>query len=375
MKIVFITRGPYGFMGSNASYMVPSILSRRADATVLAPAPRANERSLIVFEDPEVKVVDIGNGKVIARAEESASLIEEIDPDIVHVFGHPSCFVFPMISRRIQRRQRKWLLDIRTHIFGLSKPRLLIEKSMNTYLQRYFDHICHTAEPSLNTVLYWPRKRTSWVPIGINLSIFDEPKPKVPSTPFRFVFVGSIAKARRLDALVANFGYFAKRASRPVMLNLYGDGNGVEAIRQIIGQNGYEDFVRLHGVVPSSDVGGILSENDAGIVYLPKDKFNNAPALKRIEYAAAGIPIVESDTDYHKLNPEEFRTVLFSDDPDEFAATMEAFVTSEYRFEDVLHNREQAKRFDWHYIVDNDLMPIYSRFMRELGQDVVVNQG
>ncbi len=363
MKIVYITRGPFGLMGSNASYMFPSILSKTADVTVLAPMATKKERENIVFSDPNVSVITITNGKVLARAEECANIIEQIDPDIVHVLGHPRCFIYPMLSRRIESRKRKWLIDVRTHIFGLGKIHLKFEKLMNAYLQRYVDHICYTAESSLHTVLYSPNKPVSWVPIGINLQSFSKPKSRPNKTPFKFVFVGSVAKARKLDVLVRNFGNFALNSDVPVEFKIYGSGNSMESLQAIIDDSGFQNHIQIMGLIPMSEVGQVLLENDAGFVHLPKDKFNDAPALKRIEYAAAGVRIVESDTDYHKLNLEDFKTVMVPDETESFSEILQQFVASKYKFSDILHNHEKSKRFDWCNIVENDLMPIYDEFM------------
>lgn len=355
-------------MGSNASYMFPSLIAKKFDVTVIAPKPRQSELESIVFSDPNVNVAEISNGRVAHRAQEAALLIEKIDPDIVHVLGHPSCFLYPMLSKRIQRRDRKWLLDIRTHIFGLTRLRHTVEKLLNFYLQKYYDHMCYTAKTSMHTVLYGAKEPYSWVPIGINLAAFKPPKAPRPRILRKFVFVGSIARARKLSVLISNFGEFAKQSTVPVILNVYGSGNDLDALKSLTEERGYEKFIKFHGLVSASEVSGILAKHDAGFVFLPKDKFNNAPALKRIEYAAAGVDIIESDTIYHKFNPENFNTVLIPDDEQGFIDQINKYTSKPIDMESRFHNFEMAKRFDWNYIIENDLMPIYHEFIPDLAK-------
>lgn len=364
-KILFIIRGPFGLMGTNASYMLPSWASKHADVTVLSPKPKKREVDKIVFSNPDVNVINIQNTSVRERAYECAVYIDKLEPDIVHVMSHPKCILYPLIFKFWKPKSKvKWYLDIRSHIFGLGKAAHFKERVLNSFTQLFFDSISATAKDSYNSYFLLPLRKFQWSPIGVELDKFKKViSPNENTRRRRFVFAGSIAKVRELNILIDGFG-LALNSNSDITLEFYGAGNAVESLKKQVSENGWSENIIFHGIFPSAELFEELANFDAGFLYLPKEKFDYAPALKRLEYASAGIEIIESNTRWNVENVEEFSTYQFENTPCSIAETILNFCEVKDKISSVKENREKVGRFDWGFIFKNDVLPIYSKLIK-----------
>lgn len=355
-------------MGTNASYMLPHYLNKYHDVTVISPKPREKEKNLVVFTDKNLKRITINNGGIKDRATEASAHIHEIQPDIVHVFSHPRCILYPLIYKKWKPKSKiKWYLDIRSHIFGKDGWDLFKERLGNGVYQFQYDYISATASKSYNSYVMCPVRPFTWVPIGTDLTEFEK-VPKKSRYPSKFVFVGSIARVRKLHILIEGFGKFLDTVKDPKFkFDLYGDGNSMEELEELVKHGGWQKQIKFHGKLAFNKLAKVMSSYDAGFVFLPKDKFSYAPALKRLEYAAARIDILESNTLWNVENPENFERFLFENSPESIKNTLIEYTTQKTSVSRLDHNYEMVKRYDWQNIIQNDVAPIYDRLAANSG--------
>lgn len=361
MRILYIARAVFGAMGEAATYQYASKVARHHDVLVLAPRhPSGSEK--IVFSDPDVAVKDIFSPAATEQIDNVYRQIRIFRPDIIHMIQSPLCFYYPYYLRHLIPAS-KWLIDFRSpHIGEKDDPAL----QRYFYLQFYVDGILTHFLPGLKTNIKPRFRRAYEIPPGVDLSLFEKNK-KTPRhlTPRNFVFIGSITERRNVLFLVASFADFRKKSSMPVTLDIFGDGNAVDKLSSYIINNSLQDCIALRGVLPQEKLLKKLKTYDAGIAYVPYKNFSLAPSLKSLEYAAAGIPVLGSDTEGHRaynLN-YGFKFKLFKNTSEDFCAIMSDVMEQGFSEEDLAVNTNAVSKFDWQYIVEQRLLPLYAKFI------------
>lgn len=360
MKILYIGRAGFGAMGEAATYQYASITSRKHDVLVLAPQhPNASEK--IVFSDPGVAIADIYSPVGTEQIDNVYQRIRHFRPDIIHMIQSPLCFHYPYYLRHLTFG--KWLIDFRSPYVGGKKDPAL---RRYFYLQFYVDGILTHFMPSLKTNIRLRLRRAYEIPPGVELSLFDRTVQAVSSpSPRNFVFIGSINERRQLEFLVKSFGVFSRQSGSDVILDMYGAGNAVEKMRRCIEENSLNHCVFLRGVLPQQELLKKLTAYDAGIAYVPYEHFTLAPSLKSLEFAAAGIPVLASDTVGHRVYNQQygFRFKLFANTLEDFCAVMSDIVRQGANTDDIIANQNAVSHFDWQYIVEQKLLPLYEKIV------------
>ena len=367
MKIVYLTRAPFGLMGTGASYMIPSIVSKTHDVVVISPEAKKSEKDKIIFYNTNIAKINITNSSNITRrANELIEPISELKPDIIHIFSHPGCFIYPKILSRYKIKT-KWYLDIRSHIFSQDKLNHWTERVKNTFVQRRFNYISATALDSYKSYIGYPFREFNWSPIGVDINAFDKgisDKFNDSNKIFKFIFVGSIAKVRQLHVLINGVIDYLHRYEKNIILDIYGLGNALQDLKLLVKESGFSDHIQFKGILPFNMLAKAMPFYHAGLVYLPKDKFDYAPALKRLEYAAAKIDIIESDTRWNLENKEGFKVFQFRNDPISIANTIYKYCKNYSINGRAEYNYERVKLFDWSFIVNNKILPVYDLLLQ-----------
>jgi glycosyltransferase involved in cell wall biosynthesis len=359
MRILYITRAGFGAMGEAATYQYASITARHHDVLVLAPCPpQAKEK--IVFFDPAVEVADIYSPDLIEQVDNVFKHIQHFRPEVIHMIQSPYCFHYPYYLRHLTPYS-KWIIDFRSPHVGGKKDRALYRYFV---LQFYVDAILTHFMPSLKTNIHIRLRKAYEIPPGVDLSLFENKE----RDDFRrhngnFVFAGSLNERRKLEFLVSAFGEFCKRGNREARLDIFGAGNAEEKLKRYLEENSLQQWVFLRGALPQQDLFGKLKNYDAGIAYVPYEHFSLAPSLKSLEYAAAGIPVLASDTEGHKIYNKKygFRFKLFRNTVEDFCTALSDIAYKPANKEDVFANSRAAEYFDWKSIIRQKLLPIYAK--------------
>lgn len=348
-------------MGEAATYQYASMVAKHHEVLVLAPRhPKATEK--IVFSDPEVDVINIFSPVATEQVNNAFRHINHFRPDIIHMIQSPLCFYYPYYLRHLTPSS-KWLIDFRSpHIGEKDDPAL----RRYFYMQFYVDGILTHFMPGLKTNIRPRFRRAYEIPPGVDLSLFEKNiKNPANQIPRNFVFIGSITERRNLQFLVTSFGEFSKKNNIPVTLDIFGAGNAAGKLSSYIANNSLQHCVVLRGVLPQKELLKKLKTYDAGIAYVPYKYFSLAPSLKSLEYAAAGIPVLASNTEGHRAYNLKygFKFKLFQNTREDFHSTMSDILQQGFSREDIAVNTNAVGKFDWKYIIEKRLLPLYTKFV------------
>ena len=363
MKIAFITRTVFGALGTTASYMLPTCVNEKHSVLVLSPND-PNSGEAIVYENPGLDVIDIYHPNSVKQIANAADALLEFQPDIIHLFYHKTCHRYPIRLRHLFPHTR-WVLDFRSPLMIFQKGSLSRSKLRwkAFFLQLYVDQITATSKSILKTHLLFRFKPFAILPFGINFDSFPIPEMKSiqPSGAKRFVYAGSIAKARRIKVLVRGFKAFLHKTESECTLDIYGTGNGIQALRRMIRSDGLEKVIRLKGMIPQPALFKKLCTYDVGIAYVPNHQLDVAPSLKALEFAAAGLPVIASDTYGHRSCNRDFgmKLMFFQNEGQGLPDCLQQLHRQGVSADIVATNREAVARFDWKSIVEKDLLPAY----------------
>jgi glycosyltransferase involved in cell wall biosynthesis len=226
-----------------------------------------------------------------------------------------------------------------------------------------------TSKSILKTHLRIRLRPYSKLPFGIDLNAFPNTKHSdMPSKGAkRFVFAGNIAKARRLPLLVKGFKAFLSQSNAEALLDIYGTGNGMNELRRIIHNENLERVVSLKGFLPQLGLFNKLCTYDVGIAYVPNQQLDVAPSLKALEFAAAGLPVIASDTFGHRVwtSKDGLQMILFKNKEQDLADSLQRLYNQGISHEIISANYRRISRFDWPTIVDKDLLPAYESVMQK----------
>jgi glycosyltransferase involved in cell wall biosynthesis len=166
--------------------------------------------------------------------------------------------------------------------------------------------------------------------------------------------------------MIAFFRELARRSPARVTLDIFGGGNGLQALRDAVSRTGLSGRVRFHGAVSQEELFGRLHEYDAGLCYIPYADYDTAPALKFLEYAAAGLAVFSSDTKGMVKNRDIGLTAeYFANDVESFCQAVLPWTTRPYPASRLRINRTEAETQDWPRLVRRDYFPLYERLASE----------
>lgn len=361
MRVAYILRAEFGLLGANASYMLPSVVARYHEVMVLTSPTGPAEANLAVFQDDRLSIVRLQSATLRERVGEAMTHLERFKPDIVHVFNFKDCLLYPVFARHSMAIRPKWLLDIRTPLLEEDRTSRRRQRLKNLLLQGYIHQITTHEAASVKTHFPAVFRPTAVVRPGVDLSHFRAPQCREGEIR-RYIYVGSVARRRKLDVLITAFAHYAKAVRGDVSLCIYGGGNRLEEMRKLVRRLRLTNVIRLHGPVGQEELFRLMPTYDAAIAYVPRGAFDNAPALKLLEYAAAGLPIFASDLPgLRRLEARGFHVHWYFNGRHSFARTLAAHRDQAMENEGRMRNWRAVQDFDWGHIVQTELLPVYDR--------------
>lgn len=363
MKILYILRAGYGAAGEAASFNYASIMNHSCEVLVLE-SVGPHQAETIVSHDTSVDVVNIYADNMLEQVGNACEKILLFKPDIIHVMHSPYGFYY--LSRLKKRFSSvKWVIDFRSPHVGSMYSAI---RKKYFFLQFYADRVITHSLASLKTNITLRLVPAEVVPPGITLSFFNECAVKAELIkPKKFIFIGSISKTRKIEFLVEVFSEYARDSNLDLKLDIYGHGNQYHEIKNLIFEKQLSQWVELKGAIPQKELFEIIPEYDAGIAYVPYEFFNSAPSLKSLEYVAAKIPVIASDTlghkEYNKLFGFDFK--LFKNTRKDFKLILSDACVKGVTGDNVRKNHRAVLNFDWHYLVEKKLKNVYLNLLNQ----------
>jgi|SRR5882672_983384 len=216
----------------------------------------------------------------------------------------PDAFVSKYDTRGLARRTTHRLLD------WLERLSFLLS-----------DHILTVHEPYRERVMARgiPRERTSVFLNFPDPRLFDPTKhAAAPKESGRFILMYHGTVAPRFGIDIAIRAIARVREEHPeVLLKVYGEGDGLPALRQTIERLGLSQQVELAGFRTLAEIPSLILAADVGIVPVRRDVLEDQVlSTKLLEYLAMGRPVIASRRPILEryLDPESVLYYEFEDD-------------------------------------------------------------
>ncbi len=163
---------------------------------------------------------------------------------------------------------------------------------------RFADHVFVQSERMKQDVAAYgiPSEKMTPVPMGIPRRLADRAKtPRPPVEPGKVVYLGTLARSRRLETLIEAFAIVVKKSPNAT-LHLVGRGDVPEDrlfLEQACRRMAVEDKVVFHGFVPLEEAWNIAASAAVCLSPIfPTAVFDVGSPTKLIEYMALGRPVV-----------------------------------------------------------------------------------
>lgn len=279
--------------------------------------------------------------------------------DIVHLHAFPALGLIlttplgiPVIADVRGTAVSHWVLEALSRL-GLRLQRQLVDE-MVTVSRPVARHIFGTDED------------IPIFPLGVDLDRFD-PTTVIPierdSDGTLAIYTGHLHPARNLSTLLEGVS-IAAEGVQDLECVILGDGAARNDLQSRATELGIGDQVEFVGAVPHEDIPRWLAAADIGLGYVTdKPQYRHQPPIKTVEYLATGLPVVGTSTVGNRQFVGPDQGVLTPDTPEAFGNGLRKVGRRLGEFpSDAL--RESVARYDYEYIVENDLLPIYKENRR-----------
>jgi len=345
-------------VGAAASDYFPATLSQCGHSVTIIGLSGGNSDFL---KAAKVKVVEVANDRSWIAALRNQVRTEK--PDIVHVFIHTGCGIYPLVLGRWSGRP-KFLLDIRSPLLRNGLPSS-IARVKNRLEAISYDAIgAHSIESAWTVI--GRSKDIECLPLGVDLkSIPDSSPNRSDQIVKRLIYIGSLHPRRKISKMID--AVLLASYSCPLRLDIYGGGIGEKIILDKLAEESLRSVqVHLKGIVPRQELFNCMGDYDLGLSYVPTEIYGPAPPLKALEYLASGLPVVATNTIGNALFVQDLHNgVLVDENPCSFADGISLLAQNDGMRLQMAHNaRSSIVKYDWQNIVEGKILPVYVRLLR-----------
>lgn len=368
---MFITRQPLGLIATPGTYLSIEAYSENVRTRVISHSV-LNSSDIIVHQPSsnlDIKKYDFKDARIL---ESISSEVIDFKPDIVCI----GCFA--PVQRR-KKNQIDWS-DVAQKIKLVSPNSKIILEVKSPLLangilletiqerlapgQRFLDAII---APSLGAAKTW--LPNILVPFLGHRLIFDRSsivrKSTFENDCRKIVFSGSLAKKRKIDQLVHFIANLPQQLLNTLSIDFYGDGPAKKNLILLVEELSLSKIIRFKGALPQKELFKIYCQYDAGLAWVPSEKYNSAPSLKLTEYCAAGLIPIATNTEGHRLLTEYgFKVEFFNETADSFSEVMERIVQYGFPSDNLIKNLKLAEKSDYQTVINEEILPFYRNILK-----------
>jgi glycosyltransferase involved in cell wall biosynthesis len=167
---------------------------------------------------------------------------------------------------------------------------------------------------------------------------------------FIMLYPGTLNYHQGLDLAIRAFARLQERAPQ-AEFHIYGKGDQMNALRNLIDELHLQNRVFLRGTVPTEEISVIMENADLGVVPKRKNSFGNeAFSTKTLEFMCLGVPLIVPDTMVDRYYFNDSVVKFFeANDEESLASVMLTMIENPVLRESLVNN---ASEFVKHYLWD-----------------------
>src|SRR6056297_464294 len=324
MKVCFLSARPFGLQGTPGTYIFLQKIVNYIDALVIS---RKDDHYLVDNTYLSLPNIPVKNNLKKEQINEVLPAIKHFDPDLFYIFNFPE---WPICVAELKNhfQEKSIVLDIKTPLLVQGEKRQWVQKE-GQRAAKHLDVILTLSKESVSTWMPECNVPTCEYPLGIDISRFPDPTSFSQRNDIhKFVYTGTLKARRKINELIDCFLYASDVVKKNIQLDLYGRGLDNTILSKIENNGAHHGSVIYKGLLQQNDLYGLLPDYDAGVAWVPTENFFNSPSLKALEYMAAGLPILASNTNAHKKLADQFYFVyLFNNNKEDFVSSLKRYLS------------------------------------------------
>lgn len=163
------------------------------------------------------------------------------------------------------------------------------------------------------------------IPSGVDSNLFSRKNPNIirdkyniKDNEYLLVYVGGIAKMRKLDVILKGFKKLIDN-DKNYKLMIVGDGDDRNDLELLTKELYIEKNVIFTGRIPYDEVPFYMSASNAGLCHLPDIfVYRHSFPMKILEYLSCGIPVIASDIDANREISKKIDNIYLYNHIDDF---------------------------------------------------------
>ena len=300
--------------------------------------------------------------------------------DIVHVYAFGKCFMLPLLARFFPNGGKvKWLHNL-LQVNTVGGLRGFLQNKKAKFSSYFFDAVIvsdNREDSEIKRRILGDHfgKPCFLVAVGTNVTRYDlisehkvnslKRKYNIVEQQIVLIYSGSIIPHRNLSVLVRAFKQVSDRHDN-LRLFFVGAGAEMAQLRELSQELDLDNKLVFTGLVDYNTVPEYLKMADVGISYIPINDFLDCqPSLKTIEYLAAGLPVIVTNTAGNRLFVKHgYNGLLINDDENDIVEAIESLmINTELRRQFANNSHSSVSNFDWMLIVKDQLIPAYKNLL------------
>jgi glycosyltransferase involved in cell wall biosynthesis len=288
--------------------------------------------------------------------------------DIIHVFNFPGVSLLPIFCKN---KGSRWILDIQSVTEEAGLKGLLFD-NLTVFESTPFD-IVNVLNSRMKMKLFKNNlsSKIKIIPLGVNLKRFNQVKGDrscwesigISKNDIILVYIGQIDRHRKLENLLDAFKITIRcvKNMNVALVLIGGKADYIQKLNTKAKTDLISDKVFFLGQVSYSTIPDYLKSADIGIAYIPKtDSYNIQPPLKTLEYLAASLAVVATNTDANlDILHDGVNGIIVGDNPIDFAQGLVKIIDRSDLRQYIRNNAYGAvSNYDWEKIVD-ELLKVY----------------
>jgi glycosyltransferase involved in cell wall biosynthesis len=244
----------------------------------------------------------------------------------------------------------------------------MLAKIIGPFEQLGYDRISTPVINSAEDVLTLIIKKSFELPIGVDIKAFSKKKDiQRLGSPIRFIYVGAIARVRELDRLIEGIAIAKKSIMKKqsIEVDFFGTGDAVQQLKIQSENLNLSKTVNFKGELSQYELFKKMSEYDVGLAYIPQKVYNNSPGLKTLEYMAASLLVIASDTAGNRMFiRNNYNGILMDNSTSMIAEAILKSINIKNVKGYICNSYKIAQMYDWEKIVRDKLIPNYDTLIK-----------